>query len=444
MRTTDNNRGKLVSKLKFDTDELFDEDDLIYLSNNTINQLVNEDNLLIFPLVLNKNYKDIDGSNKIFELQNEENDDYKLTTSNLMGFVGRNDTHLTISSRFYPCGDDYFLHYMLQKVFAINVFDLKHTIEKESVWDFLLYLFPFFLKKSINQGLYKEYKYNEYNNANVKGAIDISGHIRINNPFIGKIAYRTREHSFDNKINQLVRHTIEYIRSHKFGSGILINDLDTHNAVSQIVFATPTYEKRCRINIINQNIKPLNHPYFTEYTFLQKICLQILNHEGLTYGKEKDKAYGLLFDGAWLWEEYLNTILKDRFIHPESRIGKHPTKLFENFQTIYPDFISKDKTANKSIVADAKYINLDRNEYGEEMALSIYYKTITYMYRFNSINGYLLFPFAEKPYVDKIKIKETLGTLTKLGLALSTNCADYSDFCKAMKSSEIEFKNNVI
>jgi len=443
MRTTDNNGGKSVSKLKINIDEPFNENDLIFLSNNTIDQLVNKENLLIFPQVLNKEYKDIDGFNKVFELESQGKDDYKLTTNNLMGFIGRNNTHLTISSRFYPNSDDYFLHYMLQKVFAINIFDLKHTIEKESVWDFLLYLFPFFLKKALNQGLYKEYKYNEYNDANVKGVIDLSKHIRTNNPFMGKVAYRTREHSFDNKINQLVRHTIEYIQSHKFGSGILTNDLDTHNAVSQIVFATPTYEKRSRINIINQNIKPFNHPYFTEYAFLQKICLQILRREGLTYGKEKDKAYGLLFDGAWLWEEYLNTVLKDKFIHPENRTGKHPTKLFENFQTIFPDFISKDRSANRTIVADAKYINLAINEYGEEKALSIYYKTITYMYRFNSIKGYLFFPIEKETFTKTLKIKETIGTLTKVGLALQTQCTNYSEFCNEMSKSENEFISKI-
>ena len=35
-----------------------------------------------------------------------------------------------------------------------------------------------------------------------------------NIPFMGKIAYTTREHSYNNNLTQLVRHTIEYIKTH--------------------------------------------------------------------------------------------------------------------------------------------------------------------------------------------------------------------------------------
>lgn len=58
--------------------------------------------------------------------------------------------------------------------------------------------------------------------------------------------------------------------------------------------------------------------------------------------------------------------------------------LFENFQQIIPDYLSLDK----KIVADAKYIPLNTEKsYGEEKATAIYYKTITYMYRFCTNKG---------------------------------------------------------
>ena len=65
-------------------------------------------------------------------------------------------------------------------------------------------------------------------------------------------------------------------------------------------------------------MRDIAHPYYTEYTMLQKICLKILRHENIIFGNKKDKIYGLVFDGAWLWEEYLNTILHEIFIHPEN------------------------------------------------------------------------------------------------------------------------------
>lgn len=62
--------------------------------------------------------------------------------------------------------------------------------------------------------------------------------------------------------------------------------------------------------------------FYKEYTALQKLCLQILRQEEIKYGIDSDKVYGILFDGAWLWEEYLNTLLSNAgFKHPENKLG---------------------------------------------------------------------------------------------------------------------------
>lgn len=237
-----------------------------------------------------------------------------------MGFIGINESQLIISSRFYPKVNDYFLHYMLQKVFSINLLDLKFEINQENIWDvFLIYLFPYYLKKAINQGLYKEYIRKNHNDANLKGAIDINRHIRKNVPFSGAVAYQTREHTFDNRMTQLIRHTQEFITSRSFSS-VLSNDKETREAVNLINLNTTSYNKLIRHKVVQNNLRSLNHPFYTEYEILRKICLQILRREGLSYGKQdRDKVYGIVFDGSWLWEEYLNTILKENdFLHPEN------------------------------------------------------------------------------------------------------------------------------
>lgn len=41
----------------------------------------------------------------------------------------------------------------------------------------------------------------------------------------------------------------------------------------------------------------------------------------MAYGSSDDRVGGLLFDGAWLWEEYLATVLAGGFIHPETAPG---------------------------------------------------------------------------------------------------------------------------
>ncbi|HUM52228.1 MAG TPA: hypothetical protein PK431_10450 [Chitinophagales bacterium] len=430
MRTTDNNGGKSLIGI-----DNLNITDLSCIANRNLIDLQKENpDLLVFPHSFGQYRDDVEKAH-IFSLD-EEN----LTTYNLMGFVGRDSSQLTISSRFAKDdNNDYFLHYMLQKVFSINLLKFDQTPNRENIWDFLLYLFPYYLKKAYSQGLYKAYKKEEYNDSNVKGAIDVKRHILKNIPFIGKIAYTTREHSYNNNLTQLIRHTVEYIKTHPFGSGVLTNDSEVRDIVSKFIFVTDkTYNNNSRQKIISANLKPVSHPYFTEYAALQKICLKILRHEKITFGKEKDKVYGLLFDGAWLWEEYLNTILKDNFIHPENKTGKNRHYLFENFQSIYPDFISR--TDPKS-VGDAKYIPLGEQQgYSEnsERATSIYYKTIAYMYRFSSNSGFLLFPNQETSFFKTYRIKETDGILNKIGLAIPQTSENFKEFIKTMNTNERE------
>ncbi len=137
-------------------------------------------------------------------------DDNRLTTGNIMGFIGCGGTEITIHSRFSKkYEDDYFMQYLLQKVFAINIFDLDHSRSRENALDMAVLLFPYFLQKALLQGLYREYRRIEYNDDRVHGVIDFSRHIKMNYPFRnGKIAYTTKEYRHDNSITQLIRHTI--------------------------------------------------------------------------------------------------------------------------------------------------------------------------------------------------------------------------------------------
>lgn len=323
---------------------------------------------------------------------------------------------------------------------------MQHTLDEDSVFDYLVYLFPLYLKKAITQGIYKQYKTQKYNDANARGVIDVNKHIRYNKPFNGKVAYTTREYSYDNNITQLIRHTIEYISKHKEGgTEILSIDTDTKEAVSQIISATPTYLSNELVTIINKNIRPLAHPYYSEYAPLQRLCLQILRHEELKYGQEDDEIYGVLIDAAWLWEEYLDIVLEGKYVHYKKNEGKR-FYLFENFQQIIPDYLSLDK----SIVADAKYIPLNNErDYGEEKATAIYYKTITYMYRFCSNKAYLFYPHPDEkaqPVIYKIKTEQdgiNGGVIIKQGLRIPSRCNSFIEFSNKMKQSEEKFLSEI-
>ena len=407
-------------------------DDAHHLSNlqkiaeKPIGQLSLEDhpNLLIFPQNLEE-YGDKIGNQYVFEVRDE-----KLYTGNIMGFIGYDDTKVRIHSRFAQEADDYFLHYMLQRVFAINLFDLKYHADEESIFDFLIFLFPAFLKRAMRQGLYKEYQTREYNDANIRGRIDVSRHIRQNTPFAGNVAHSTREYAYDNHVTQLIRHTIEFIANHPYGGGILQNDDLTKDGVSLIREATPTYSKNDRRKVLNQNLRPLGHPYFDEYRHLQRLCVQILRFEEIKYGRNENEIYGVLFDGAWLWEEYLNTILMDcGYIHPQNKISKGRITLFTDGSGYrYPDFY---KTG---VVLDAKYKRYAslklQNIDGEDL-----HQVITYMYILSAQQGGFIVPWQYNlgDYRPRPKVLNGYnGSMNIYGITVDTPASSYKAYCQQM------------
>ncbi len=80
MRTTDNNGG-----INIDVFENINIADLSAIANKTLTDLLKENpDFLVFPHSFDKYQDDIENS-LIFTLNNQ-----KLTTYNLMGFIGRN------------------------------------------------------------------------------------------------------------------------------------------------------------------------------------------------------------------------------------------------------------------------------------------------------------------------------------------------------------------
>ena len=243
---------------------------------------------------------------------------------------------------------------------------------------------------------------------------------------------------------QLVRHTIEHLKAKPLARALLAADSQTRSIIDTVCHITrPTYSPRGLRRVVEANLKPLSHPFFTGYRTLQRLCLRILAGDRMAYGSSDDRVGGLLFDGAWLWEEYLATVLAGGFIHPENRTGRHRQYLFDGFQPIYPDFMSRTQPC---VVADAKYVPLaGKRAYGEDstQATAIYYKTITYMYRFGSTRGMLLYPHPGTLSEDVYAIKDTAGRLCKLGMAIAQDAGSFDDFCSAMGRNEADLLGRI-
>ena len=338
--------------------------------------------VFVFPETV-KDAEDITQDQMILQ---SVNDTYR--SGNVMGFLGYGDERLVIESRFCGEGEDYFFQYLLDKVLDFpNIVDLDADANQDNrLFNFLLFLFPYYLKVAMRKGLFKKYIRHRYNDGNVKGTIDVARHIEKNIPFVGNVAYSQREFSYDNSLMELVRHTIEFIKRKPYGKKLLI--------------------------------------------------------------KVKDEIYGILFDGAWLWEEYINSLIKDTFYHPMNKNGAGAQRLFDgNVGLIYPDFISRNSETR--IVADAKYKPIDN------IGNRDYLQVLAYMFRFDAKAGYYLYP--EAAGTDDKKLWMNCGStyeknvmprddisLTKHGLKIPVDALNYAEFSVRMKTCEQEFKSALI
>ena len=406
------------------------------IADKTLDQLERE-GVFVFPEYID-DAEDITRDQMILQ---SVNDSYR--SGNVMGFIGCGNERLIIESRFSGEEDDFFFQYLLDRVLDFpNLVDLETDANQDNrLFNFLLFLFPHYLKTAMRKGLFKKYIRHNYNDGNVKGTIDVARHIEKNTPFTGNVAYSQREFSFDNSLMELVRHAIEFIKRKPYGGKILIKVKDE---VKLVVDATQGYEPYDRQRIIEQNKKnAVRHAYFREYLALQRLCLLILRHQKHQIGSGSKQIYGILFDGAWLWEEYVNSLIEDIFYHPMNKGGKGAQRLFEgNTGLIYPDFISRDNEAR--IIADAKYKPI------ENIGNRDYLQVLAYMFRFDAKVGFYLYPEAEDS--DDLKLRLNQGStyesnvmprddisITKHGLKVPADAADYDEFVAKMKSSEKEF-----
>ena len=440
--TTDNNCGVTIKDPQI-------LEDLRQIANISIDRLRDQsgNDLWLFPKKGDR-YDDKIDNEFLFELNGDV-----LTTNNIMGFVGCGNTELTIRSRFSnKDGNDWFMQYMLQKVFAINIFDLKHTKSTDESLDIAALMLPYFLQKALSQGLYREYIRQEYNDSHLRGALDISRHIKENYPFRnGKIAYSTREFRYDNSITQLVRHTIEYIRTKKSSAAaILYSSPETQANIKQIVNATPSYRRSDLNKVMLANLKPKIHPYYSEYRPLQRLCMQILRGERMSYGADNERIHGVLFDGAWLWEEYLNlTFSKAGFDHPENRTGKGKIRVFRDRDRYprYPDFIKEN------VIADAKYKVLLRDPNDliyEDLSRDDLNQMITYLHITSSRKGFFVNPlnfrvmnpetgeyFPDTAFCARIgELYGDGGDIYIIGVNIPQSCDTYNEFAAFMAANE--------
>lgn len=410
------------------------------IANITLTQL-ERDGVFVFPELI-REAEDLEADQMILQ---SVNGTYR--TGNVMGFLGCGSERLVIESRFAAKGEDYFFSYLLDRVLDIpNIISLDTDADQENkLFRLLLFLFPHYLQTAMRKGPFKTYVRNCYNDSHVKGTIDVARHIRKNIPFVGNVAYDQREYSYDNDLMELVRHTIEFIRQKPYGYNLLAK---VKGEVQLVVEATQNYRAHDRRKVIVENKNNVvRHAYYREYRALQQLCILILQHQKHQIGTGSRQVYGILFDGAWLWEEYISTIIGDFFYHPMNKAGSGAQRLFAgNIGLIYPDFISKNR--ENRVIADAKYKPIDN------IGNRDYLQLLAYMFRFDAKSGFYFYPEAVgdtnlllkmnrgSTYEGDVSARNDV-TVIKHGLKIPNHTPDYQCFVQEMQTAEQEFKKAI-
>lgn len=387
-------------------------------------------------------------SNAVFYLSGGEGN-WHINTRNCMGVLRIPDKNsersvlLEIGSRFDNEKNQFFLAYMLSKAFG-GCFTETVPSDPKSLWDFLLALsFRHHLQKACEVGMFKQFRSFEHNDLRFRGKFDINRHLRKNIPFLGKIAYKTKDITFDNPLNHLIRHAIARIK--KKWPSLLSGDSVLAELRHDFEQHTPSWQEHeaSKCARARENRNPIKHPFFGKYYEpLRRLSLGILRNEGASpYNAHSNQVEGILFDGAWLWENYLWTILKELgFAHPDNINKEERLKVFNsNYNaTLFPDFYRQKKNDSEStVVLDAKYQNIKSltDNDGESYIVK---QILSYMFLLDARRGGIIVPQQNNSHpVEPINIKGRNATWSTLQLAIpQKQVISAGEFLTAIKKSE--------
>lgn len=361
-------------------------------------------------------------------------------TGNFVGVLSLgNDGSIEIYSRFEDDNHRFaFINHMLNKIYDLNDLFLTQGGNNKTELNFDLLLKLSFLSKLKNayrESEYKSYEKVHKNDTSPRGTIDIARHIKLNLcPENYKVAYSYNEYTSKNSYIYLVRLCYEMLFQN--GKKPKVKEVD------DLLFKSQDYWSYDKRQIIHKNEnKPITSPLFKCHRDLQKFCLDVLKHKKMTldsFGTE-DGKYGVLIDCAWLWEEYVATLLKDYFIH-KTMSSKEKDNLFvdekgKGFQRIIPDYVGKNFLP---VIADAKYMNLyEKRDLQDEQRNSVYYKTVMYMQRYQAKLGMIFYPS-----ISEGDNAEDKSQATTQAIKTQENAKGSKNQTNNESSNSIDIKNN--
>ena len=342
-----------------------------------------------------------------FSSRGADNGGFRLETGNLMGVLrfrapnGKASVQVEVLSRFDKGKDNHFLNYLLSKVFNCALIAEEVAAHRSSLLEVLLdILFVRRLGEAARGGLLRHYREFRNNDWAFKGRLDLSRHIRENVPLQHGIAYVKREIDFDVPVNRMILLAALTV-NHRHPTFFEDNP-DAADALRQLRMDV-TEEHDLRMLLSRRDCRePVRHPFFREiWEPLRQIARMILEDEHWTLFNEAtddEEVSGVVFDGSWLWEEYVATVLaKAGFRHGTS--AEPVLRVFTNKpKRFIPDFYRLDGSGEQGCdtVLDAKYKRSNPRGQREDV-----HQVLCYLLLTGATHGGLVFPPIKNEEITK-------------------------------------------
>lgn len=225
---------------------------------------------------------------------NENN--YKIETGNLVGYVSTPQFKLNISSRF----GDAFLKYLLYYSEGFLEIPDTGTNEASGLYQWVMvFLWKTALKRAYRFGIPKQYVPQHEKLFTIKGNVDVLNYA-INKNKDGKTLCNFYHYDYNNPVTQLISNTFSNIDNKELINDCiqLKNTFDNCAGGQRIPLAT------CL------NTKHISNPYYSEYNKVIDLSKNILRRRFGDITDSSSISSAFLFDMSMLFEHYIRKVLK--------------------------------------------------------------------------------------------------------------------------------------
>ena len=313
------------------------------------------------------------------------------------------------------------------------------------------------LGEAAENGLLRQYRTFRNNDWNFKGRFDLPRHVRENIPMLRGIAYVKREIDLDVPVNRLVLLAALAVRKRR--PDLFHGNENAEDAFRELRTAIPDPGDTRSILSKRDSREPVRHPFYREiWEPLRQLARMILEEERwqLFQDDKEEAVSGVIFDGAWLWEEYLASVLVTAgFRHCAGTDG--------TVQRVLPVFEGDRPRFAPDFLLDAKYKRSNPNGGRDDVQQILCYLLLT-----GAKFGGLVFPPVDEKVESSGDRDETVFGTGKTGWSMERtitspygkvepihwscfswermpdNTAEWKLFGEYMKEQEEKLKENLL